>query len=320
MEVNSTMKNLILILALSLFSSVSFAQKLRLALNWKPEAQFGGFYAAQKFFDQEKIPVDIKIGGSGTPTVQMLTSGQTEYAIVSADEIILSHDRGAKDIVALFASFQTNPQMIMAHESQNYGSLKDLMNDPKGTLLWQSGLPYAQFLAKKYKPLKVKTAPYSGGIGSFQADPKISQQGFITSEPLTAKSAGLKIKAFLVADEGYNPYTTVLVTQKSRLKSHPEEVKKMVAAVTAGWKSYLKDPLPTNELMKKLNSSQSIETLKDSAAAQLLLVAPASSKPGQAALEVGSMTEARWSELINQLHDLKIIKTKPAPTDLFHRF
>ncbi|HEX5638061.1 MAG TPA: ABC transporter substrate-binding protein, partial [Gammaproteobacteria bacterium] len=43
------------------------AQPLVLALNWKPEPQFGGFYAAQVSGYYEKNDLDVKImeGGSG---------------------------------------------------------------------------------------------------------------------------------------------------------------------------------------------------------------------------------------------------------------
>ena len=42
-------------------------------------------------------------------------------------------------------------------------------------------------------------------------------------------------RLFLVADSGYNPYTTVLVTTREHLEQNPEEVKRVVAAVRAGW-------------------------------------------------------------------------------------
>ena len=59
-----------------LFSASAFAQKLQLALNWKPEPQFGGFYAAQLNGEFKKRHLDVEIieGGSGTPTVQMLAN------------------------------------------------------------------------------------------------------------------------------------------------------------------------------------------------------------------------------------------------------
>ena len=74
------------------------AQPLVLALNWKPEPQFGGFYAAQVsgYYAQNKLDVEIIQGGSGTPTIQMLLAGKVDYAIVSADEVVIAHARGGQ--------------------------------------------------------------------------------------------------------------------------------------------------------------------------------------------------------------------------------
>ena len=47
--------------------------KIRLALNWKPDPQFGGFYAAP--YQAHALDVDILPGGAGTPTIQMVGAG-----------------------------------------------------------------------------------------------------------------------------------------------------------------------------------------------------------------------------------------------------
>ncbi|MEZ5503240.1 MAG: ABC transporter substrate-binding protein [Halioglobus sp.] len=288
------------------------AKPLVLALNWKPEPQFGGFYAAQERgdFTSNNLKVNIIEGGSGTPTIQMLLADKVDYAIVSADEVIIARARGAGDIVALFATYQINPQGIMTHAERGFESLDEVMHS-KGVLLWQEGLPYAQYFRKKYAPLTVTTAPYLGGIGNFQNDPGISQQCFVTSEPLTATAAGLKVKTFLVADSGYNPYTTVLVTRLARWQKHPGEVKNMVAAVRSGWTAYLQDPASTNAAMLARNKAMSAQTFQQSAQAQAALIAPDGSQ------RLGAMTLARWQTLADQLLDIQVIKKPVAVGDIF---
>lgn len=302
------------------FAPGSFGKtpELKLALNWKPEPQFGGFYEAawtQKF---EKAGLNVKVqeGGSGTPTIQMVSAGTVEYGIISADELIVSYDRGSKDLVAVFAVYQTNPQAIMTHQDRNYPNLEALLSDADGTLLWQAGLPYAQYLLKKFAKAKIKQAPYQGGIGSFLADKKVSQQCFFTSEPLSAEKKGAKPKTFLVADAGYNPYTTVLVTKKSRLTANKDEVAKVVRAVREGWKAYLANPNPTNEKMTKLNPAMDLESMKLSAKAQLELIETSETKKNG----LGWMSSERWSALAEQLVDLGVVKTKTPPQDLFQNF
>ncbi|MEZ0392595.1 MAG: ABC transporter substrate-binding protein [Pseudobdellovibrionaceae bacterium] len=294
---------------LFLFPSLVFAQALKLALNWKPEPQFGGFYAAADLFKKQGLDVQILEGGSGTPTIQMLASKQVDLAVVSGDEIILAHDRGATDVVAIYATYQTAPTGIMTRGERNLKSLEEVFQS-EGTLLWQTGLPYAQYLQKKYGPFKVKTAPYPGGIGNFQNDVKISQQCFVTSEPLLAQKAGVKEKTFLVSDSGFNPYVTVLAVRSSALKENPEKFKKLVEALRQGWAQYLKDPKPTNQAMAKINRAMDMETFQKSAEVQKSLIQTKKAP-------LGSMTEERWKTLVDQLTEIKLIKNKIKASDLF---
>jgi NitT/TauT family transport system substrate-binding protein len=285
---------------------------VRLALNWKAEPQFGGFYAAEVHghYAANDLAVEVIEGGSGAPTIQIVGAGQVEYAVVSADEVVISHDRGAGNVVALFATYQTNPQAIMAHRARGFESLEDVLKGD-GTLLWQAGLPYAQFLTRKYAPLGVRAAPYLGGIGNFQNDPMLSQQCFFTSEPLTAARAGLEVDTFLVADSGYNPYTTVLVTTREHLEQNPAEVQRVVAAVRAGWTAYLEDPAATNAAMGAINKAMDEQTFRESAAAQVPLIRPEGDTP------LGGMSLERWQTLVDQLKELKLVRKDVDAARLF---
>jgi NitT/TauT family transport system substrate-binding protein len=300
----------LLLFFILLFSSLAFAKSEILALNWKAEPQFGGFYAAEKYFKDSKIDLKIQEGGSGTPTIQMAASGQAQFAVISGDELIVSKARGATDLVALFAVYQTNPQAIMSHEEKGYKTLDDVLRSD-GTLLWQQGLPYAQFMLKKYAPVRIKQAPYQGGLGAFQADKNISQQCFVTSEPLLAKKLGIKVKTFLVSESGFNPYTTVLVVRKTLLDGQKAYVESVVKAVRQGWQDYLKDPNETNKKMGQINKAMDADTFNLSAEAQKDLIQPKDLKV------LGSMTKERWSELSKQLTDLKVIKAQVQTDALF---
>jgi NitT/TauT family transport system substrate-binding protein len=292
----------------------AFAQaavmKVPLALNWKPEPQFGGFYASKVIEADKKneIEFDILPGGAGTPVVQMVAAGKMEFGIASADEVIMARSHGA-NIVALFAAYQTNPQAIMAHNERGFKTLKELYLSP-GTLAIQKGLPYALFLDKKFAgQMKAQIVPYLGGIQNFLSDKTYSQQCFATSEPLSAAKKGSKVKTFLVADEGYNPYTTVLITRGDVLKKNEKLVHQVVAAVRQGWREYVDHPEKTNAVMGRLNPSVDAETFLSGALAQKPLI---ESKNGS----LGVMTAARWSELRQQLIDLKLVPATEAKKDI----
>ena len=274
------------------------SSKIRLALNWKPDPEFGGFYAAD--YKKHGLDVDILPGGAGTPTVQMVGAGSTEFGIVSGDEILLARSKG-NDVVAVFASFQQNPVAIMAHASRNLASIGDVVKE--GTLAIQSGLPYARILKQKFGFDKVKIVPSpAGDIGPFLNDEKFAQQCFMTAEPLAARRKGAKVKVFPVADLGYNPYAQVMAISGGTLRKQPEIVKSMVAAVQEGWRAYLDNPLPTNERMHALNPSMDMDTFNEIAEAQKPLIESA---------KLGSMTKERWEALAQQLKELGDIPRMP---------
>ena len=284
--------------------------KIRLALNWKPDPQFGGFYAAP--YQAHGLNVEILPGGAGTPTIQMIGAGSAEFGIVSADELVVARSQG-NDVVALFAVFQNNPQGIMVHASRKLASLPDLFKAP-GTVALQRGLPYARLLEKKYGFGKVKIVPSPGGdISAFLADKNLAQQCFIVSEPLTAKHQGADVQVFPVSDAGYNPYTTVLTTSGESLRKDPDRAKAMVAAVREGWRSYLDDPKPTNQRMNQLNPSMAPEVFAEVADAQKLFIETDETRRNG----LGSMTKERWEKLIAQLKEIGDIQNAPAAEDCF---
>lgn len=291
--------------------STSGRTRVRIALNWKPEPQFGGFYDAltRDIYATEGLDVEILPGGAGRPTIQMIGAGSTEFGIVSADEIVIARSRG-NDVVALFAVYQDCPQGLMTHAGRGFERIGDIFSAP-GTVAMERGLPYARLLQKQHGFEQVKVVPSPGGdISQFLADPNFSQQCFITSEPLAADRRGAKTSTFLVRETGYNPYTTVLATSGGFLRENPETVAAMVRAVRAGWAGYLDDPSAANAAMQSLRPDIDDQTMRASAAAQLPLIVRDDTP-------VGSMSADRWQALIDQLMDLGDITTAPAAEDCF---
>lgn len=291
--------------ALGLFSGCGKSSRIKLALNWKPEPEFGGFYAAP--YSKHGLDVQILPGGAGTPTVQMVGAGSVDFGIVSADEIVLARSHG-NDVVALFAVFQDNPEGIMAHASRNLTSIGDVLK--YGTIALQSGLPFARLLDRKYGFSHVKVVPSPGGdITSFLNDEKFAQQCYLTSEPIAARRKGASVKVFAVSEIGYNPYSTVLAVSGESLRKNPDRAKAMVAAVREGWRAYLDDPKPVNQKMNQLNPTMDAETFAEVAEAQKPFIeTDATRRSG-----LGTMSRERWETLIAQFKELgDISQTIPA--------
>lgn len=309
------MKLLTFALISAALSTASAVTPMKLALNWKPEPQFGGFYAAQlaKYDEKQGVKLEILEGGSGTPTVQMLANGQVDLAVVSAEEILINNERNPKNpVVGVFAVYQTNPQMIMCHAEKGFKDLKAVF-ESESTVALQNGLTYALYLKKKYPKAKAKFVPYLGGVTNYLADKNFCQQGFSTSEPLAAEKARQPAKVFLIADEGFNPYTTVVAVRADALKKNAATLRNAVAALREGWEGYLNDPAATNKKMGELNKAMDAETFAKSALAQIPLIRTEETEKGR----LGEMSLKRWSELGQQLKQLGVLKGTPVPMDAF---
>lgn len=290
------------------------SEVITLQLNWKAEPQFGGFYAARLngSYTGQHLNVEVKEGGPGTPTIDMVAAGTVPFAVVSGDELIVARSRGKK-VVALFAVFQQHPQGIMTRASRGFKEIGDVFKN-EGTLAMEKGLPYSDFLKNKFGFDKLQIVPSPGGdLSKFRSDEKYSMQCFVTSEPIAAKRIGVEPKTFLIAESGYNPYATVLVTNEAYLNANRSTAEAMVQAVSDGWSQYLNDPAAANADMAKINTTMDAQTFTEATKLQIPLI----QTPETATNGLGSMTRERWQSLGEQLVELKVIEKAPSPDECF---
>ena len=65
-------------------------------------------------------------------------------------------------------------------------------------------------------------------------------QGYVTSEPFAIeKQGGFKPKMFLLADDGFSTYSTLIETRRELVEKKPDLVQRFVDASIIGWYNYL---------------------------------------------------------------------------------
>jgi NitT/TauT family transport system substrate-binding protein len=273
-----------------------------LQLNWYPEAEHGGFYAAQVdgLYRREGLDVTILPGGPETPVPQLVTRGAATFGVVNADNILFSRAQQLP-VVALMAPLQTSPRCLMVHASagmRTFADLKDM------TLAMSNSQAFSFYLRKKVPLHDVRIVPYAGSVAPFLHDPNYGQQAYVFSEPFVAKKEGGDPQVLMLADLGFNPYTSLLFTSEKTLRQQPELVRKMVAATVAGWARYLEDPGATNALIHRLNPQMDMDILDYGAqAVKPLVLAGEVFKDAKAVQPpaIGWMTRRRWQELADQI-------------------
>lgn len=276
-------------------------RSITVQLNWVPEPEFGGIYAALQdgLYAKAGMAVEIIKGGGQVPCAQLAASGKVEFAIVSAEEVLTLRARGGP-IVAVFATFQQNPMGFLLHAENPLDTVEQLWRSDT-TLGVDPGLPFITLLNQRYSGAKLKLVPYSGGLATFMGNPQYGQQCFITSEPVECQLRGIPAKIISMSDI-FNPYAAVMATSESFLEANPTVVDAFVHATAQGWANYFENPQKYNPAIAAANPSMSVEAMNIAAGLERPLIVPP-----QGVHAIGQMTAERWQTLCQQLIDGKVI-------------
>jgi NitT/TauT family transport system substrate-binding protein len=280
----------------------------KLALNWFPESEHGGYFTAL-VDGLYATPIEILPGGPGVPVIPRVASGEVQLGIVNADDVVGARAAGVP-VKALLAPIHRSPVCVMVHAASGITKLSDL----KGmTLALQSGMPHVTWLEKKLKLDAVTIVPYSGSVAPFLANPKLAQQAYVFSEPIVARAKGADPRCLPIAETGFDPYASVLVTSDAYLRDHPDVVRAVTEAAARGWSRYLADPGPTNAEILKRNPEIGRDALDRGAEALRPLVLDDDAKREG----VGSMRAERWATLIAQMREVGLIDRAIDPASVF---
>jgi putative hydroxymethylpyrimidine transport system substrate-binding protein len=115
------------------------AEPLRLMLDYFPNADHAGIYAAQASGAYEQAGLDVSITPPPDPSapLKLLLAGRTDIAISYAPELLLARDKGA-DLVAVGALVQKPLTSLMAVGKAGVRTPRDLRGKRVGT----AGIPY----------------------------------------------------------------------------------------------------------------------------------------------------------------------------------
>ncbi|MGA6965937.1 MAG: ABC transporter substrate-binding protein [Xanthobacteraceae bacterium] len=301
-----------LVLALALALAPASAQaldKVSFGTNWLAEAEHGGFYQALADGTYRHYGLDVTIvpGGPNVNNRILLPVGKLDF-YMSANSL-QSFDAVAQNIptLAVAAMFQKDPQVLMAHPDQGIEKFEDL----KQLTLFVSkeGLAsYFQWLKADFGFSEAKVKPYTSNPQPFLADRRSAMQGYVTSEPYAIeKQAGFKPKIFLLADQGFDSYSTLVETRMDLVASKPDLVQRFVDASIIGWTRYLYgDNAAANALIKRQNPEMTDELLNYSITKMKEYGIVDS---GDAAtLGIGAMTAARMNSFFSKMVRAGVVK------------
>jgi NitT/TauT family transport system substrate-binding protein len=275
---------------------------VRLQLDWYPQPEQGGFFAAQLlgYYKAEGLDVTLLPLPQYGSAAQIVSTGQADFGLGSSDQI-LEWDSNGLGLLAVSATMQHDPQAIMLHQDSPIHSFADLEGH---TIAAQTGATWLKYVTARYNLHNVRQVPSTLSIANFLADSSYVQQIFITSEPFFARQAGAEVRTLLISSSGYDPYR-VQFTARDFAAQHPDVVARFVRASIKGWQAYLADPAATNAHLLQLNPS--LNPAQEAYTAKTLREGGFVTGDDPSGAHIGQMLPARWQAEYEQLKSLGIL-------------
>ncbi len=243
--------------------------KVSFGTNWVAEAEHGGFFQAVADGTYRKYGLDVTIvpGGPNENNRMLLLAGKIDFFMTA--NTLMSFDAVANNVpvVSVAAIFQKDPQVLLTHPETKATKLDDLKTLTQ--FVSKEGITsYFQWLKSEHGFSEKTVKPYTFNPQPFIASPNSVMQGYVTSEPFAIeKTAGFKPGVFLLADYGFNAYSTLIETRRDVIDKKPDLVQRFVDASIVGWYNYIYgDNSAGNAMIKKLNPEMTDELLAYSVA------------------------------------------------------
>jgi NitT/TauT family transport system substrate-binding protein len=276
--------------------------KVVFGLDWKAEAEYGGYYQAlaMGIYAKHGLTVTIREGGPQANQAQLLLLGQLDFDITSNSFLALNFVKENIPFRAVAAMFQKDPSVLIAHPGQGNDSFAAMRGKPV-MIGADTRASWWNFLRVKYGYSDTQIRPYTFDLAPFLADDKAIQQGYLGSEPYSIReTAHFDPVVLLIADAGFEGYGSLIATSDTMIRTRPDVVQRFIDASIEGWVSYLDgDPAPGNKLIRAANPEMTEALLaygRDAMKTHGILTSGDASTFG-----IGAMTEARWKRFLSQV-------------------
>lgn len=284
--------------------------KVSFGTNWVAEGEHGGFFQAVADGTYQKYGLDVTIvpGGPNANNRTLLIAGKLDFFMSANSLQTFDAVTNNVPLVAVAAMFQKDPQVFLTHPEVKLTKIEDLK--PLTLLISKEGITsYFQWLKSEYGFDESKVKPYTFNPQPFIVNKQTAMQGYVTSEPYAVeKAAGFKPNVLLLADYGFNSYSTLIETRRDLVDKKPDLVQRFVDASIVGWYHYVYgDNSAGNAMIRKLNPEMTDEVLAYCVAKMRengIVDSGDSLKGG-----IGAMTDERMASFFDKMVRAGVVKS-----------
>ncbi|KAA9021662.1 ABC transporter substrate-binding protein [Niallia endozanthoxylica] len=244
-------------------------KKVTLVLDWTPNTNHTGLYAAQNqgYFEEEGLEVDIIMPGE-TGADQLVASGKAEFG-VSYQESITQARIQEVPIVSIAAVIQHNTSGFASPADKNIKTPKDFAGKSYGG--WGSPVEES-VIASLMKQENANPEDVSiiniGDTDFFTAVKRDVDFAWIYYgwTGVEAELRGEKINMIYLTDysEKLDYYTPVLATNEAMINKNPDTVKAFVKAAAKGYQYAIENPEKAADILLAAAPDLDAELVKKS--------------------------------------------------------
>ncbi|HYK05173.1 MAG TPA: ABC transporter substrate-binding protein [Thermoanaerobaculia bacterium] len=276
------------------------AAKVSIRLKWLVQTQSAGelLAVAKGYCTQERLECDVQAGGPDFDAIKLVASGVDQYGVTSADQLLIARAKGVP-VVAIGALFHESPVVFFSKADTPLRSPADLAGRTVGVKHGTNAETEYRVLLRRANvdPSSITEVPAKFDLTPFLTGAVDVWPGIESNEPLTAEEKGVKVSVLRSRDHGISMYSNVYFTTEERVNARPDEVRRFIKAMRAGWQYAADHPeeavdvvLAANPALDRVHEGKALELT-------LPLVFP------DGADSFGAMTEHKWAATMAVLRD-----------------
>ena len=247
---------------------------IAVGLTFIPNVQFSPVYLAD--FSDVGAPVEIRHHGTDEGLFSALATGDEQLTVASGDEVLQARAQDL-DIVSVGAYYHRYPVEVVVPEDSQIRTLADL-RDKRVGVPGEFGSSWFGLLAALDEAGLTTDDIEVVSVGFTQAASLVSGEvdaivAFVNSEGVSLKQMDFPARS-IPLDPGTALVGAAIVTTEEFAQGHPEQLSRVVSAITAGTQKAISDPNAALEATEKWDESLSDATTRAGAEAVLLATIP----------------------------------------------
>ncbi|MGB3750504.1 MAG: transporter substrate-binding domain-containing protein, partial [Arcobacteraceae bacterium] len=228
---------IILLLFIQTLNASSELKKVTLQLSWFDQFQFAGYYIAKEkgFYKELGLDVEIKPFQFGIDIPKEVDNNTIDFAI-GRENLILER-ASHKNIVALYALFQTSPLVLLSTKESQINSFSDFRNKKvMSTMDDASEVSLkAMLTSQKIKLSDVNCQKHTHNINDLITKKTDVISAYISKAPFILQEKGIGYNIFEPKEYGFDMYSDLLYTNQQLISNDPNLVKAFKQASLKGW-------------------------------------------------------------------------------------